>query len=188
MVKEFNPANVSFHPVLATASGNLGATGNILPPFSRTTLMQCTDCHESDVGTDPNGPHGSAAKFILKGPNTTWNNTIAVGSGGMPTGTFCANCHRADFAGGRFTNHTNGSHNIACMNCHAAIPHGGPRVGMLVAPANTTTALGGIIAGWDATAPYSNPGTGSRLYLKSYPASNTTSWSQSNCGCNGTGH
>jgi len=206
VAKEFNPANVGnyattgttswasdetaggFHPILATASGNLGATGNILPPFSRTTLMQCTDCHESDVGTDANGPHGSAAKFILKGPNTTWNNTVAVTNSGMPAGLFCANCHRADFVGGRFTNHTNGKHNIACMNCHAAVPHGGPRPGILAAGAGAATGVGGTLTGWDNAAPYWQGGTTNRLYILSYPGTNSTAWTRGNCGCDGTGH
>ena len=64
--KEFNPANVgnfattgttswqsletagSFHPILASAGNNLGATSNIKAPWTRTSLMTCTDCHESD--------------------------------------------------------------------------------------------------------------------------------------------
>jgi hypothetical protein len=206
--KEFNPANVGnwstagttttwttgetaggFHPILATASGNLGATGNILPPFSRTSLMQCSDCHESDAGTDPNGPHGSAARFILKGPNTSWSSTVVMGSAGMPSGTFCANCHRQDFVGSRFTQHFSRSdHRLACFNCHAAIPHGGPRPGMLVAGAGAATAVGGTIAGWDNAAPYWQGGTTNRLYIVSYPSNNTSSWAQGNCGCNGTNH
>jgi hypothetical protein len=193
VAKEFNPANMSFHPILASASGNLGATNNILPPFSKGSLMQCSDCHESDVGTDPNGPHGSAAKFILKGPNTTWNNALATTSTGMPAGAFCANCHRPDFTGSRFTSvtepkaiHTYSGHRVACFNCHAAVPHGGPRMGILVAPAGAAGAVGGTIAGWDTAAPYSQPpGTTSRLYLKSYPATNAAEWLQANCGCNG---
>jgi hypothetical protein len=206
--REFNPNNVgtyatagtanswssgetagSFHPVLATASGNLGATGNILPPFSRTTLMQCTDCHDSDAATDPNGPHGSAARFILKGPNTTWSSAVIQGSTGMPAGTFCANCHRADFVGSRFTQHfSQSSHRVACFNCHSAVPHGGPRPGLLVAGAGAATGVGGTIAGWDNAAPYWQGTTSNRLYIASYPATNTTAWAQSNCGCNGTGH
>jgi hypothetical protein len=206
VAREFNPANVGnyattgttnwqtsetaggFHPVLATANGNLGATGNILPPFSRTTLMQCTDCHDSDSATDPNGPHGSASKFILKGPNTTWASTVTVGTSGMPAGTFCANCHRTDFIGGRFLQHTNGKHNIACFNCHSAVPHGGPRPGILVAGAGAAAAVGGTIAGWDNVAPYWLGTTTNRLYLIAYPITNTTAWAQGNCGCNGTGH
>jgi hypothetical protein len=185
--KEFNPANVSFHPVLASAGGNLGATGNVKAPWTRTSLMTCSDCHESDVTTDPSGPHGSAAKFILKGPNTTWSSAVTNSQTGMPNGTFCINCHNQNFSGGRFLNHTVGNHAIACMNCHAAIPHGGPRPGMLVASAGAAAGVGGTIAGWDNAAPYWQGGTTNRLYLKSYPATNTTAWSGSNCGCNGSG-
>jgi hypothetical protein len=210
VAKEFNPANGGnwatagtanswssgenaggFHPVLANAGGNLGAinlanlvTTNIAYSKTARNTMTCTDCHESNTPADPNGPHGSTAGFILRGPNTTWSNTVQNGSS-IPAGTFCLNCHSNTFASSRYSAHSRGDHAIACMNCHAAIPHGGPRPGMLVAPAGSAL---GTIAGWDSAAPYSTPGTGSRLYIKSYPASQTTGWSQSNCGCNGTGH
>jgi hypothetical protein len=58
---------------------------------------------------------------------------------------------------------------------------------MLVAGAGAATGVGGTIAGWDNAAPYWQGGTTNRLYLKSYPATNTTAWSGSNCGCNGSG-
>ncbi|MCX5731847.1 MAG: multiheme c-type cytochrome, partial [Deltaproteobacteria bacterium] len=200
--KEFNPANVgnfagtwasgetagSFHPVLASAGSNLGATGNIKAPWTRTSLMVCSDCHESDTTTDPSGPHGSAFRFILKGPNTTWSSAVLNSSSGMPAGTFCINCHNANFSGGRFTQHTNGRHNIACANCHSIIPHGGPRPGLLNAGAGANANVGGTIAGWDGVAPYWQGTASNRLFLISYPANNTNSWSQGNCGCNGTGH
>ena len=129
--KEFNPANVgnyattgttswqngetagSFHPVLASAGGNLGATSNIKAPWTRTSLMTCTDCHASDTTTDPNGPHGSAAKFILKGPNTAWNNTLVGTSTGMPASTFCINCHEQAFTNSRFATHVSRSNHRA---------------------------------------------------------------------------
>jgi hypothetical protein len=151
--------------------------------------MACTDCHASDTTTDPNGPHGSAAKFILKGPNTLWNNTLVGTSTGMPASTFCINCHEQAFTNSRFATHVSRSnHRLACFNCHAAIPHGGPRPGMLVAIAGANANVGGTIAGWDTAAPYSQGGSGNKLYIVSYPANNTAGWAQSNCGCNGTGH
>jgi len=71
------------------------------------------------------------------------------------------------------------------MNCHGAIPHGGPRAGMLNPGAGTDLTA---VPTWDGVAPYWQGGASNRLYLKSYPANNTTNWAQSNCGCNGTGH
>ena len=212
--REFNPANVGnfagtwasgetaggFHPVLADAGTNLGrvnmlnlVTTNLPWRTSGTrNTMTCSDCHESDTATDPNGPHGSAANFILRGPNTTWNNTMLATSAGMPAGAFCANCHSSTFASSRMPSgdsHTSRSaHRVACQNCHARIPHGGPRPGMLVAPAGAASAVGGSLSTWDTSAVYANPGSGSRLYLFSYPSGGTNSWSRGNCGCNGTGH
>lgn len=206
--REFNPANVgnfagtwasgetagSFHPVLASAGSNLGATSNVLPPWTRTSLMRCSDCHESSNLVDPNGPHGSSAGFLLKGPNTTWNASLRSLSSNawMPAGTFCLNCHANLDTNGRFPDHSKGDHSIACFNCHAAIPHGGPRPGLLVAIKGVAAAVPAVIPEWDRTAPYYQ-GTAAvdaqenGLYLKSYPTNNTTAWAKANCGCNNAG-
>jgi hypothetical protein len=188
--KEFNTANVGFHAVLGSNSAKTGSTGNLVTGWTRTSLMTCTDCHESDVTTDPGGPHGATSKSILKGPNTAWSvSLVSTGTAAwMPTGTFCLNCHNNTATTSRFTAHSRSNHKIACFNCHAAVPHGGPRPGMLVANAGAAAGVGGTIAGWDATAPYWRGTASNRLYLVSYPANNTTAWAQSNCGCNGTSH
>jgi hypothetical protein len=54
--------------------------------------------------------------------------------------------------------------------------------------AGTNTTNLPAITGYDNAAPYAQPGTGSRLYLVSYPTSATTGWQESYCGCNGSGH
>lgn len=210
---EFNPANSgtwatagtanawsagetagSYHPILATTAGNLGqvkltnlVTTNF--PWSTTVrnTMTCSDCHESNTATDPNGPHGSTAGFILRGPNTTWNATLTLGAT-IPAGTFCLNCHQNTFTNSRFPDHSRNNHYVACFNCHAAIPHGGPRMGMLNPAAGTNTTNLPAIASWDGRWPYWQGGTTNRLYLVNYPTNGTTNWAQSNCGCNGTSH
>ena len=149
--------------------------------------MSCSDCHESETITDLGGPHGSAASFMLKGPNTLWNATLTLSTAGMPAGTFCANCHPARFDGSRYPDHLYSKHNIPCFNCHQAVPHGGTRPGLLLAAAGAAAAVPAQTT-FDTTAPYNQSAAGSRLYLKSYPANNTTAWGKSNCGCNGTGH
>jgi hypothetical protein len=206
--KEFNPINAgnfagtwaanetagSFHPVLATAGSNLGAVSltNLVTtnyPWSTTVRnrMTCSDCHGSDAGnTDPNGPHGSAAGFILKGPNTLWNTSLTAGSGSMPAGTFCANCHSATYTGSRYPAHTNPNHNIPCFSCHVAIPHGSAHPGLLHARAGV--AAGVPVNAETNAAPYFQSSGTLNLFIKSYPVNNTTNWAQSNCGCNGTGH
>ena len=208
VAREFNPGNAGnwfttgttttwssgetaggFHPVLASVGSNLGATNNVKAPWTTTSLMTCSDCHESDTTTDPNGPHGSAARFILKGPQTTWNNTLVNGSS-MPANAFCSNCHNTSWSTSRFTAHSRSDHFVACFNCHAAIPHGGPRPGILVAPAGAAAGVGGSIAGWDNAAPYFGltAASGDKLYIQSYPSNRTNTWNQGNCGCNGTNH
>ncbi len=175
--REFNPANPSFHPVLASNSGTVGNTGNVIAPWTKTSLMTCTDCHESNSTTDPNGPHGSTAKFILKGPNTTWSSSVAsLGNNAwMPAGTFCLNCHANDATKSRFPAHSrSGDHSIACTGCHVLIPHGSGHVGMLVS-------LPGGAGGTAVTdsAPYA---VGVRLGIGSYPSA-TGTWGNGNCGC-----
>ncbi len=182
-----------FHPVLASAANNLGGinlpnlvTTSVAWSTTARNLMTCTDCHESDLATDPSGPHGSAAGFILKGPNTLWNGTLVATSTGMPAGTFCANCHSPAYASSRIsTQHTRGVHQIPCWNCHARIPHGGPRPGMLVATAGAAPEVGGTIAGWDDAAPYSGNAAagGYKFGIVSYPTNASLAWNRSNCGC-----
>ncbi len=205
VAREFNPNNVgnykntgtaswqsgetagSFHPVLAAATNNLGVTNNIVAPWTKNSLMTCSDCHASDTTTDPNGPHGSAANFILKGPNTIWNETIATTSSGMPAGTFCINCHNQSFTSSRFSQHASRSdHRVACSKCHVMIPHGSEHPGLLHSAAGRGS---GVPAPTVVnSAPYMRATTGNRLYIASYPTSSTSGWGQSNCGCNGTGH
>jgi len=217
--KEFNPANAgtwsptwsntktagSFHPVLANAGGNLGAinlTNLVTTNFpwknsgATRNVMSCSDCHESDTATDPNGPHGSAAKFILRGPNTRWDRTVALNSTSpyMPTDTFCANCHSTTYANTRTIAHTNGRHTGTargtCFMCHVAIPHGSMRPGLLTAQHGGPLGTGanGLLA--TDQAPYNQSPVTSGLGIGAYPANQTTGWGNGSsagnadtCGC-----
>jgi predicted CXXCH cytochrome family protein len=67
---EFSPANQSFHPVEA-AGKNAASVPSLISPWKTTSLMYCTDCHNSDSspnagGTGANGPHGSTYRPILE--------------------------------------------------------------------------------------------------------------------------
>lgn len=183
---EFNPANMSFHPVMASAGANRGATSNIKSPWTRTSIMSCSDCHYIAAVTDPAGPHATASNFLLKGPATAWNNTLKlrISSG---ESIFCSNCHDvSDWNNSRFSAHRDSKHEgIPCFNCHQAIPHGGQRMGLLTAGAGYSSTVGA--AAVTDKAPYNQSTTGSKLYIKSYPSA-TGSWGQTNCGCNGTNH
>lgn len=66
---EFNPANQSFHPILATAKSANDRT--LISPWTTARQMQCSDCHNNDQGpaakgTGANGPHGSRYSPLLE--------------------------------------------------------------------------------------------------------------------------
>ena len=68
---EFNRANTSFHPVIAVGQ-NPGVT-SLISPWSPSSIIYCTDCHNNDQGpgagagnTGPKGPHGSRYAPILE--------------------------------------------------------------------------------------------------------------------------
>ena len=89
--------------------------------------MSCTDCHSTDAASPAaQGPHGSAAQFILRGTNA--NNWPNVTLRNIST-SWCMNCHNN--SGGQ--GHTAGDHSGAqCYVCHIVIPHGG-KVSRLIA-------------------------------------------------------
>jgi predicted CxxxxCH...CXXCH cytochrome family protein len=166
--QEFNPRNQSYHPVVAAAGAVSGTGfGNTVLTTAQLTngwkpgdLMYCSDCHgNDDTGYGASqGPHASAVKYLLRGPNTRWpfkaDGTTRWAAGGTFTagngtkdGLFCLNCHALTSV------HTRSEHNnVACTSCHIVIPHGG-KVKRLMRTTNTP-------------APYAD--TGSTAQLKSY--------------------
>ena len=60
---EFAPGNPSSHPVV-TAAGDFGVP-SLLPPYTGSSIIYCTDCHGSDSSTGPQGPHGSVYEHLL---------------------------------------------------------------------------------------------------------------------------
>jgi hypothetical protein len=130
--QEFSPMNMSGHPVVTgldnyTNSIVVGGKKGLLAAALKAPwnvnvgqqTMSCTDCHNTDAATPAaQGPHGSAAQFILRGPNG--NNWPAVSSFST---SWCANCHN-DTVNGIDGGH-GGHHGASCYTCHIVIPHGG---------------------------------------------------------------
>ncbi len=66
---QFFTANQSFHPV--EARGKNPNVPSLISPWLTTSIIACTDCHNSDSspnagGSGPNGPHGSIYAPILE--------------------------------------------------------------------------------------------------------------------------
>lgn len=65
---EFSPTAVSFHPV--AAAGRNSSVPSLKPPWTTSSLMDCSDCHSADGGrmvggTGPDGTHGSTYPGVL---------------------------------------------------------------------------------------------------------------------------
>ncbi len=112
LTASLNPANEGFHPVFELGKNQPPVGANSNWPISKPDLtstfqcmvdgncdtdgvthlstITCSDCHGSDVDTDPKGPHGSANRWILKGNETPF---------AASPQNFCYNCHRRDVYG-----------------------------------------------------------------------------------------
>jgi len=143
VAQDFNPNNHSVHPIagpntywpLNQPAVRLG--GQWTAGVGQT--MYCSDCHGATATTGAQGPHGSAAKFMLKGSpsgaQTYWptdaSGTAYYELGGTLTGLFCLNCHpnlNSTVSPNSNTLHRNGNHRgqgFACIDCHVRVPHGG---------------------------------------------------------------
>ncbi len=147
VAQEFNPNNRSFHPVvvgLNHASSNSSAlqAAQLKAPWNTnrgTQTMMCSDCHGTDAASPAaQGPHGSAAAFILRGPNTVWPPTQNLSLPSVWTTAYnssvCSNCHNLTW-----NNEVHRAHddrggdgfNLYCYSCHITVPHGG-KLGRLI--------------------------------------------------------
>jgi predicted CXXCH cytochrome family protein len=122
---EFDLANPSYHPVEGIGSNS--NVPSLISPYTETSIIYCTGCHNSDSSTTaggpgPDGPHGSVYSPILEQNYTTLDNTIES--------TFeyalCYKCHDRnsilnDDSFAKHEEHVSGE-NAPCSACHD--PHG----------------------------------------------------------------
>lgn len=92
---QFNISNQSFHPI--ESSGRNPNVPSLIAPWTTSSLMECSDCHNNDQGTrsggaGPDGPHGSAYAPILERQLLlTDNNPETAGNYAL-----CYKCHSRD--------------------------------------------------------------------------------------------
>ena len=75
---KIDPSNQSFHPIAAT--GRNASIKGLLSPWTATSMLSCTDCHNNNewttvTGTAPRGPHASRFAPILERNYLTADNT-----------------------------------------------------------------------------------------------------------------
>ncbi|MBI4061914.1 MAG: cytochrome c3 family protein [Elusimicrobia bacterium] len=199
---EYNPNNRSAHPVRNSANVQTGAVApkalagaQLSPPWNTSSnlgnqTMTCSDCHGSDVASDPAGPHGSASQYMLKGPKRYWPKNAAGAlwtladvknnANSWSTNLFCANCHPL-YANGAWTNnvHEEEDHRkagVSCVTCHVVVPHGSKRSRLIGYKADPT--------------PYNYGGAGTydKLVIEGFrKASTRTGYDKDNCSSKTTG-
>jgi predicted CXXCH cytochrome family protein len=115
---EFNQANPSFHPVMGP--GINPNVPSLLPPYTTSSMIFCTDCHSNDDAIGPKGPHGSNNPYLLVKNYTTADNTTE-----SPYAyELCYGCHsRANILSDQsFEEHNRHivTTNTPCSACHDA--------------------------------------------------------------------
>lgn len=139
MAKEFNPYQVSFHPVAALGRNQSMPAGSFVPGWSQSSLLYCTDCHQNaSAPTGGTGPHGSPQLHLLDGSSQYITRTSNNQSGLIHSvGEICFKCHQyntyANSANPVSTTHfRDGSTNlhglhefVSCYTCHDS--HGSER-------------------------------------------------------------
>ena len=125
---QFDSTAVSFHPVEAAAKAT--AAPSIKAPWSLTSIVSCTDCHDNDTGpkaptpgAGPAGPHGSSYKHLLVARYDMDNQNTTESAAAY---ALCYKCHDrttvlSDLSCREHDRHVR-SENASCSICHD--PHG----------------------------------------------------------------
>jgi predicted CXXCH cytochrome family protein len=123
--QKFNPSNASYHPVAAV--GKNPDCPSLLIPYTISSIIYCTDCHNNDSGPNtggvgPNGPHGSIWRPILERQLTYADYTIESAQ----AYALCYKCHNQNsiLADQSFRKHKEHIVDVRspCTACHD--PHG----------------------------------------------------------------
>ena len=123
---EFATTSPSYHPVAGV--GRNPNVPTLLAPWTTTSIMKCTDCHNNNAGpgaggVGPKGPHGLTNPVLLERTYQTGDRTAE-----SPTAyALCYKCHdrtKLTGAGSAFSEHPRHivSERTSCNVCHD--PHG----------------------------------------------------------------
>jgi len=127
---EFNPAQNSYHPVIAAGKNSLIPSESFVDGWSVASRTYCSDCHSTEMNSFTSlGPHGGQLHILREGSPYV---TVNFGGSSTLTGAeLCFNCHRSEtYLTGedpventnfrRNSNNLHRSHanNGSCYQCH----------------------------------------------------------------------
>ncbi len=119
ILNEFSEDNPSYHPVFGVGINQ--NVPSLIAPWSETSIMYCTDCHNNDSAS-PAGPHGSMNVPLLAQPQvfTDYNRSSTS------LYALCYECHSSasilsDVTFSKHKKHIQ-REQTACTTCHD--PHG----------------------------------------------------------------
>ncbi len=133
-LREFNPNNPSYHPVVAVGKNNY--LPSLKEGITYETMIKCSSCHGSDTkgGKRVEGVHGSNNDYILILPYTKKEETL------IPNYDLCYSCHRKESILGNesFPYHREHIEGVkvrnwkgtSCSTCHS--PHGSEKNKFLI--------------------------------------------------------
>ena len=124
-----SPSNKSYHAIAAQGKSNW--VPSLIPPYTASSRLYCTDCHNNDsssriAGSEPAGPHGSRYQYILERRYITVDHT----PWSEANYDLCFKCHNPltlfDSSVSSFEGHQKHvkDNNTPCSICHD--PHGSP--------------------------------------------------------------
>lgn len=119
VMDDFNVNNISYHPIV---NNKASTTDNpsLIPPWTSSSIMKCTDCHASDGINAPKGPHGSNFVPILKKQYITTDYTTESEA----NYALCYDCHNRNSIMGdegfKYHNKHLTEYKTPCNVCHDA--------------------------------------------------------------------
>ncbi len=130
LAREFNPAQSSYHPVIAPGRNLNIPTGSFVEGWSAERYTYCSDCHATQMASyESEGPHGGQLHILKE--TSSYVTVNSTGSSHLSGNEVCFNCHRREtyLNGGdpdEYTNfrrnnrnlHRTHANNASCYLCH----------------------------------------------------------------------
>ncbi|MBI5945397.1 MAG: S8 family serine peptidase [Chloroflexi bacterium] len=159
LASAFNPANASFHPLLAAGKNTNIPAGSFIAGWDSSSRVYCSDCHtNASPVTGANGTHASPLLHILDGSASGSSNYSTYSFGNepvVPPTEICFKCHDYNtYVDGTASNtlfdngnnlhaeHMSGGFTITtCYTCHNS--HGSAQVHLINFDTNIVSFPGG---------------------------------------------